>query len=56
MNVAVKSLDFEKAIELRDEISRVKAKQEGKEFHEVKKVEKVRNRVYERTRKSTPAK
>ena len=56
MNVAVKSLDFEKAIELRDEIARLKALQEGKDYKKISKVEKVRNRVYERTRKSTPAK
>lgn len=56
MNVAVKSLDFEKAIELRDEIAELKAKQEGKKFVRQEKIEKVRNKVYERTRKSTPAK
>lgn len=56
MNVAVKSLDFEKAIELRDEIAELKAKQEGKKFVKQEKIEKVRNKVYERTRKSTPAK
>ncbi len=55
MNVAVKSLDFEKAIELRDKIAELKAKQEGKEFKPVKKIEKTRAKVYERTRKSTPA-
>ena len=54
MNVAVKSLDFEKAIELRDKIAELKAKQEGKEYNLIKKVEKTRNKVYERTRKSTP--
>ena len=56
MNVAVKSLDFEKAIELRDEIAELKAKQEGKKFVRQEKIEKVRQKVYERTRKSTPAK
>lgn len=54
MNVAVKSLDFEKAIELRDKIAELKAKQEGKEYNPIKKIEKTRNKVYERTRKSTP--
>ncbi len=54
MNVAVKALDFEKAIELRDKIGELKLKQEGKEFKEKRRVEKVRNKVYERTRKSTP--
>lgn len=54
MNVAVKTLDFEKAIELRDSIASLKAKQEGKTFKQIKKVEKTRNKVYERTRKSTP--
>ena len=54
MNVAVKSLDFEKAIEIRDEIAMLKAKQEGKAYKKQEKVEKVRNKVYERTRKSTP--
>jgi excinuclease ABC subunit B len=54
MNVAVKSLDFEKAIELRDKIAELKAKQEGKEYKKIEKVEKTRNKVYERTRKSTP--
>ncbi len=52
MNVAVKALDFEKAIELRDKIEELKAKQEGKTYHAKKKVEKVREKVYERTRKS----
>ena len=52
MNVAVKSLDFEKAIELRDEIATLKARQEGKKLP--KKIEKTRKNVYERTRKSTP--
>ena len=56
MNVAVKSLDFEKAIELRDKIAELKAKSEGKEFKQKRKVEKVRAKVYERTRKSTPVK
>lgn len=56
MNVAVKSLDFEKAIELRDEIAELKAKQEGKKFVRQEKIEKVRQKVYERTRKSAPAK
>lgn len=54
MNVAVKSLDFEKAIELRDEIAKLKAKQEGKKYSAPRKVEKVRAKVYERTRKSVP--
>ena len=52
MNVAVKSLDFEKAIELRDKIEELKIKSEGKAYLKKNKVEKVRNRVYERTRKS----
>ena len=56
MNVAVKSLDFEKAIELRDEIASLKAKQEGKSFKKEKKIEKVREKVYERTRKSSKVK
>ena len=56
MNVAVKSLDFEKAIELRDKIAELKAKQEGKEYKTPRKVEKTRAKVYERTRKSTPVK
>ncbi len=54
MNVAVKSLDFEKAIELRDRIAELKAKVEGKEYKRIEKIEKTRNKVYERTRKSTP--
>ena len=54
MNVAVKALDFEKAIELRDKIEELKAKVEGKTYNKKAKVEKVRNKVYERTRKSTP--
>lgn len=54
MNVAVKSLDFEKAIELRDMIAELKAKSEGKEYKRVEKVEKTRSKVYERTRKSSP--
>ena len=56
MNVAVKSLDFEKAIELRDKIAELKAKQEGKKYEPVKKIEKVREKVYERTRKSQKVK
>lgn len=52
MNVAVKALDFEKAIELRDKIEELKIKQSGGKFKSQRKVEKVRNRVYERTRKS----
>ena len=52
MNVAVKSLDFEKAIELRDKIDELKHKRDGKKYESVKKVEKVREKVYERTRKS----
>ena len=54
MNVAVKSLDFEKAIELRDKIDELKAKMQGKTYKAPQKVEKVRTKVYERTRKSTP--
>jgi hypothetical protein len=56
MNVAVKSLDFEKAILLRDEIAELKAKQEGKSIQKEVKIEKVREKVYERTRKSSKAK
>jgi len=56
MNVAVKSLDFEKAIELRDKIDELKTKRDGKEYKAPRKVEKVRSKVYERTRKSTPVK
>ena len=56
MNVAVKSLDFEKAIELRDKIEELKAKAEGKTFNKPKKIEKVREKVYERTRKSHKSK
>ncbi len=52
MNVAVKSLDFEKAIELRDKIEELKIKSEGKAYLRKNKVEKVRTKVYERTRKS----
>ena len=52
MNVAVKSLDFEKAIELRDKIEELKCKQEGKKYKPKEKVEKIRSKVYERTRKS----
>lgn len=52
MNVAVKSLDFEKAIELRDTIEELKAKSLGKTYVQKRKVEKVRDRVHERTRKS----
>ena len=52
MNVAVKALDFEKAIELRDKIEELKIKSEGKAYLRKNKVEKVRNKVYERTRKS----
>ena len=52
MNVAVKSLDFEKAIELRDKIDELKHKRDGKKYTAQKKVEKVRDKVYERTRKS----
>ncbi len=52
MNVAVKSLDFEKAIELRDKIEELKCKRDGKKYTAERKVEKVRNKVYERTRKS----
>ena len=56
MNVAVKALDFERAIELRDKIDELKTKAAGKEYNKVEKVEKVRSKVYERTRKSTKAK
>ena len=56
MNVAVKALDFEKAIELRDKIEELKIKQSGGKFKAVRKVEKTRNNVYERTRKSHKAK
>ena len=52
MNVAVKSLDFEKAIELRDKIDELKHKRDGKNYSAPRKVEKVRDKVYERTRKS----
>ena len=56
MNVAVKSLDFEKAIELRDKIEELKTKRDGKKYTTQKKVEKVRDKVYERTRKSHKSK
>ena len=56
MNVAVKSLDFEKAIELRDKIEELKLKRDGKKYTAPKKVEKVRDKVYERTRKSHKSK
>ncbi len=56
MNVAVKSLDFEKAIELRDKIEELKTKRDGKNYTAKRKVEKVRDKVYERTRKSHKAK
>ena len=56
MNVAVKSLDFEKAIELRDKIEELKAKAEGKTYSTKRKIEKVRDKVYERTRKSHKSK
>lgn len=52
MNVAVKSLDFEKAIELRDSIEELKAKVMGKTYVQKRKVERVRDKTYERTRKS----
>ncbi len=52
MNVAVKALDFEKAIELRDKIEELKIKQSGGKFKPQRKVEKIRANVYERTRKS----
>ncbi len=52
MNVAVKALDFEKAIELRDKIEELKIKQTGGVYKEKRKVEKIRSKVYERTRKS----
>ena len=56
MNVAVKSLDFEKAIELRDKIEELKTKRDGKKYTAQRKVEKVRDKVYERTRKSHKSK
>ena len=56
MNVAVKSLDFEKAIELRDKIEELKLKRDGKKYNAPRKVEKVREKVYERTRKSHKSK
>ena len=56
MNVSVKSLDFEKAIELRDKIDELKTKRDGKEYKTKRKVEKVREKVYERTRKSSKVK
>jgi excinuclease ABC subunit B len=52
MNVAVKSLDFEKAIELRDKIEELRAKMQGKSYAKKHSVEKVRANVHERTRKS----
>ena len=52
MNVAVKALDFEKAIELRDRIEELKSKQLGKTYNKKKPIEKTRKNVYERTRKS----
>ena len=52
MNVSVKALDFEKAIELRDKIEELKCKQEGKSYKKKEKVEKTRANIYERTRKS----
>ncbi len=55
MNVAVKALDFEKAIELRDKIEELKIKQAGGKFKAQRKVEKTRAKVYERTRKSHKA-
>ena len=57
MNVAVKSLDFERAIELRDEIGELQSKL-GRErlYSKQKKAEKIRTRVYERTRKTSHAK
>ena len=56
MNVAVKSLDFEKAIELRDKIEELKTKRDGKNYTAKRKIEKVRDKVYERTRKSHKSK
>ena len=56
MNVSVKALDFEKAIELRDKIEELKAKAEGKAYSSKRKIEKVRDKVYERTRKSHKSK
>ena len=52
MNVAVKSLDFEKAIELRDTIEQLRAKSLGKTYVQKRKVEKIRSKPHERTRKS----
>lgn len=52
MNVAVKALDFEKAIELRDKIEELKAKMNGKKYVKKLKPEKIRSKVHERTRKS----
>lgn len=52
MNVAVKALDFEKAIELRDKIEELKIKQAGGHYKPKQIVEKTRAKVYERTRKS----
>ena len=52
MNVAVKALDFERAIELRDKIDELKTKQMGKSYQRKKTIEKTRAKVYERTRKS----
>ena len=56
MNVAVKSLDFERAIELRDEIGELQAKL-GREiiYSKPKTIEKTRAKVYERTRKTSHA-
>ena len=53
MEKAAKNLDFEKAIELRDKIEELKAKQQGKTYTQKRKVEKVREKVHERTRKSS---
>ena len=52
MNVAVKSLDFEKAIELRDKIEELKAKIQGKSYVKKQTPQRVREKTYERTRKS----
>jgi excinuclease ABC subunit B len=52
MNVAVKSLDFEKAIELRDKIEELKAKLQGKSYVKKQTPQRVREKTYERTRKS----
>ena len=52
MNVSVKALDFEKAIELRDKIEELRAKIQGKNYIKKHAPEKFRANVRERTRKS----